>query len=70
MDFMHQRGIAHLDIKLDNIVCQKSEDQTEYEIKIADFGLSTFIQPGQKLKFIVGTPGYAAPELLREQGYD
>jgi serine/threonine protein kinase len=33
---MHQKGIAHLDIKLENLLLDKN-----YNLKIADFGFST-----------------------------
>lgn len=43
----HARGIAHRDIKLDNILV--SEDPITHEVtpKFIDFGLSTVIFPGQ-----------------------
>ena len=41
LDFIHKQGIVHRDIKLDNILISKIEE-TDYVIKIADFGLATF----------------------------
>jgi serine/threonine protein kinase len=35
-------------------------------VKIIDFGLSTYIVPGQLLCDFCGAPEYAAPEVLRE----
>ncbi|TNV85659.1 hypothetical protein FGO68_gene1132 [Halteria grandinella] len=75
LDFIHKRGIIHRDIKLDNILINKIEEQ-EYNVKIADFGLATFggkmgsDGEGQNLLHLkCGTPGYAAPEILRDHGY-
>ncbi len=42
LDFFHKKKIIHRDVKLDNILITKIEDQTTYEIRIADFGLATF----------------------------
>lgn len=75
LDFVHKKGIIHRDIKLDNILINKIEEN-EYNIKIADFGLATFGgimradgQGENLLKHMCGTPGYAAPEILRNLGY-
>ena len=43
------------------------------DVQIADFGLSSLIQPGQKLTKVCGTWAYAAPEMAdhrRSGGYD
>ena len=42
----------------------------DYDVRIADFGLATFIKPNEKLKLRCGTPGYVAPEVLEDVGYD
>lgn len=56
-------------MKLENILIHSTEGK-HFDIRIADFGLSTFIEDENKLLFLkCGTPGYAAPEMLREQGY-
>jgi predicted Ser/Thr protein kinase len=57
----HEAGVIHRDIKPANILLnQKAEP------KIGDFGLAQAIdQEGPGL--LMGTPGYAAPEILDEQ---
>jgi serine/threonine protein kinase len=42
MDFLTIKKIIHRDIKLDNILIRSIEDNKEYEIRLADFGLSIF----------------------------
>jgi serine/threonine protein kinase len=77
MDFIHKKGVVHRDIKLDNILINKREDG-ELKVKIADFGMATFINvphtynegAGSRLYLKCGTPGYVAPEILRSEGYD
>jgi len=69
---MHQKGIVHRDIKLDNVLINRIEEE-EFNVKIADFGLATFIPEGDevpKLHEKCGTPCYVAPEILRDEGYD
>ena len=66
---MHNIGIVHRDIKLDNILIKKI-DEGHYNVKIADFGLATkFPLDGSPLRDICGTPGYFAPEILNDVGY-
>jgi len=39
-------------------------------LKIADFGLAAFVKPGELYYLRCGSPGYVAPELLDDKGYD
>lgn len=67
---MHNIGIVHRDIKLDNILINKIQEG-EYNVKIADFGLAHRMPfDGSKVYEICGTPGYIAPEVLRNEGYN
>jgi len=40
------------------------------DIKIADFGLASFIKDNELLKLRCGSPGYVAPEILEDSGYN
>ena len=65
---MHNLGIIHRDLKLSNIVMT---DSTSFaDIRILDFGLSKILGPGEKCNESYGTPGYAAPEVIRQNKYD
>ena len=58
--FMHRRGIAHRDIKSDNIVVN---DDTS-ELKICDFGSAKILNDGTNNLSYICSRWYRAPELL------
>ena len=69
LEYLHQRNIVHRDLKPENLILASKENN--WDLKIADFGLATIIKdPSKKLYLRCGSPGYVAPELLREYGYD
>ncbi|XP_021901777.1 calcium-dependent protein kinase 26 isoform X2 [Carica papaya] len=60
--FCHDNGIVHRDLKPENILLATRSSSSP--IKLADFGLATYINSGQKLYGTVGSPFYIAPEVL------
>ena len=40
---MHKWDIIHRDLKLDNILITKIEEEGSLNVKIADFGIGTFL---------------------------
>jgi len=66
--YLHENGIAHRDLKPENLLL-KSKDN-DYDVKIADFGLSSFIDSQKMMQTACGTPAYVAPEVLQATGYD
>jgi len=60
-----KQNVIHRDLKPDNILFD-----SQYNIKIADFGLSEEFIPGEKLKTFCGTPEYMAPEVFKGQNFD
>ena len=50
---MHSYGIAHRDLKLENILM--ANDSDESELKIVDFGLSKMIGPNETASDPFGT---------------
>ena len=67
LDYLHNKGIIHRDLKPENLILASKEN--DYNLKIADFGLASFIAPGENLFLRCGSPGYVAPELLEDKGY-
>lgn len=58
---MHEKNIIHLDIKPENIMCQKKNSNL---VKIIDFGLATKLDPREVVKISTGTAEFAAPEIV------
>ena len=69
IDLMHRKGIVHRDIKMENILISSVEDKTEYEIRVADFGLAVFTLEDEPLSGKCGSPGFVAPEVFRGPNY-
>ena len=61
---MHEKNIIHLDIKPENIMCQK---RTSNLVKIIDFGLATKLDPREIVKISTGTAEFAAPEIVERE---
>jgi hypothetical protein len=68
LNYLHGIFIAHLDVKLENILYSSTTDQ----FKLADFGESIIFddlkkqKPDNYFEGVRGTPAYMAPEILNQ----
>uniref|UniRef100_A0A8C1PXY6 Myosin light chain kinase, smooth muscle n=1 Tax=Cyprinus carpio TaxID=7962 RepID=A0A8C1PXY6_CYPCA len=61
VNFIHKKGIVHLDLKPENIMCV---NKTGSKIKLIDFGLARRLENAGSLKVLFGTPEFVAPEVI------
>jgi serine/threonine protein kinase len=61
--YCHRKRVVHRDLKPDNILLSNGQ------VKVCDFGLSLTVAYGSRARSPVGTPLYAAPEVLFPQQY-
>merc|ERR1719181_726958 len=66
--YLHEQAIVHRDLKPENLLYSSPDDDAI--IKVADFGLARMVSGKDMMKTACGTPGYVAPEVLKNQGYD
>jgi len=57
--YLHSKGIAHRDLKLENILV----DQDGF-LQIIDYGLAKMLSEDQEATSFCGTPEYLAPEMV------
>ena len=75
LEYCHSKNIIHRDIKPENIIIEYKvfnyrNTNENFELKVIDFGLATFFNPSVPETLVCGSPGYIAPEVYTQFGYD
>lgn len=60
VDYLHSVGVAHSDIKPDNLLLG-----ADGRVRICDFGSAQLAGPGECVLRTVGTPAFFTPEMCR-----
>lgn len=68
LDYIHQRRVVHRDLKPENLILASKDN--DFDLRIADFGLASYVKEDEILKLRCGSPGYVAPEILEDAGYN
>lgn len=63
LDYIHSRGLVHLDLKIDNILVKNHKEKYQGEIKVLDFGVARKLKDIRD-KNISGTIHYIPPEMI------
>ena len=66
LEYLHSKNLMHRDIKPENLIMAEKDT---LEIKITDFGLSESCDKEILYLNQCGTPGYVAPEILKNEPY-
>ena len=65
---LHKKNILHRDIKLENILVTDLTEDTG--VRIGDMGSAVQLDSATATTdFMIGTPGYIAPEMLKNKAY-
>ena len=65
VNYLHKKGFVHRDLKPENICLDNDQS-----IKLIDFGTARKFTQGKKLRQVIGTPFYMAPEIFNEKKYN
>lgn len=64
LNVLDRVGVAHRDIKPANLLMCHDENSNGSRIKLADYGMASFVGVDNLVRGRCGTPGFVAPEIL------
>lgn len=66
--WLHNLGIAHRDLSLENVMLTRSKSGSQLQVKVIDFGMATLSRTATNE--VRGKPSYQAPEMHGSGEYD
>ena len=69
LNYLHNQGISHRDVKIANIVKAHANKPKSMDIKLVDMGFSMFFEKSQGMEGCCGSPIYMAPEIFLGHKY-
>ncbi|ELP92412.1 protein serine/threonine kinase, putative [Entamoeba invadens IP1] len=72
LEYLHNNGILHRDIKPDNFLVFSLESEIDVNAKLTDFGSSrnvNMMMTNMTFTKGIGTPTYMVPEVLKQEKY-
>uniref|UniRef100_A0A7S1XEB7 Protein kinase domain-containing protein n=1 Tax=Compsopogon caeruleus TaxID=31354 RepID=A0A7S1XEB7_9RHOD len=67
--YMHKRGIAHRDLKLENVVFASSSSSDKQVVKVIDFGYARQFKCDERTTQKCGTANYMSPQVISRTWY-
>ena len=67
MKSLHDLNIIHHNLKLENIFLNYNDETHSYDPAISNFGNAEVLKNDEHRLFILGSPGYIAPEKFDEE---
>ena len=64
--YAHKHGIVHRDLKPENILISSDQGESNFHVKVVDWGASTKFNSMERLKDLHGSLYYIAPEVLNK----
>uniref|UniRef100_A0A7S1T543 Protein kinase domain-containing protein n=1 Tax=Compsopogon caeruleus TaxID=31354 RepID=A0A7S1T543_9RHOD len=68
--FLHERGIAHRDLKLENVVFATTPSSEKQVVKIIDFGYARKFKRDERATQKCGTESYMSPQVVTMTQYN
>uniref|UniRef100_A0A0N4ZHA0 Protein kinase domain-containing protein n=1 Tax=Parastrongyloides trichosuri TaxID=131310 RepID=A0A0N4ZHA0_PARTI len=65
LNYLHTRNISHRDVKLENVLLD-----SDYNVRLADFGFSKHCYPDDMSESYCGTEPYSSLNLLKKEPYN